>query len=341
MLSEVIRVLLVEDDQADALLARRSLSQCQTRFEIEHVSSLNEACERLEENRWDAVLLDLTLEDSHILEGVKRLRGSYPQLPVVVLTNLDDPEIALEAIECGVQDYLVKGTSAPTALERSIHYAVQRQQVSFENQRLMGELERISRRDPLTGLLNRYHFSQELAREWSRFQRSDRVMSCVVFDIDFFKRVNDLQGHGTGDEVLKALAHRLRGLCREQDVLARYGGEEFVVILPDTDEEEAVEWAENVTESIAAEPIEFSTGTIPLTISGGVASSRQEMEGSDELVDQADQALLVAKQTGRNQVVRFSHLMNLLENGREDRVDRFQGILVRDLMSPIVAPLLE
>lgn len=336
-----LTVLLVEDDQGDALLVKRSLAQCGTRCQIEHVTSLQQACEKLEDSSADIVLLDLTLADSRILEGVTKLRTAFPRIPIVVLTNLEDDKIALEAIERGAQDYVVKSSVESDGLERAMQYAVQRNHVLLENQRLVRELENVARRDPLTGLLNRYHFSQELAREWNRFQRNDRVMSCVLMDVDFFKRINDLHGHRTGDEVLHYLSMLLREACRLSDSVARYGGEEFCAILPETDEQGAARWADRLRAVIAESPLLVAGESISLTLSFGVASSTPEMKDPDELVDQADQALMFAKQTGRNQVVRYSSMVGEELNDQADRVDRFDGVLVTDVMSPIVAPLIE
>lgn len=336
-----LSILLVEDDHGDALLVKRALAQCSTRCQIEHATSLEEACILLEATPPDVVLLDLTLADSHILDGVKRLRDAYPRIPLVVLTNLEDDQVALQAIELGAQDYVVKSRVEPDGLERAMKYAVQRNHVIQENQRLVTELENVAKRDPLTGMLNRYHFEQELAKEWSRYQRQDRVMSCVLMNVDFFKRINELHGHRTGDEVLHCLAMLLREACRLSDTLARYGGEEFCAILPETDEAGAARWADRLRSVIAEQPLMINGHSIPLTLSFGIASCTPEMERPDELVDQADQALLLAKQTGRNQVIQYSSMAGAAPDQQADRIDRFDNVLVTDLMSPVVAPLME
>ena len=122
----------------------------------------------------------------------------------------------------------------------------------------MEQLTHMAHHDSLTGLLNRQSFNEELECEWSRSGRSGAPMSCVTLDADFFKRVNDNFGHAAGDAVLRKIAEVLQDCSRASDRLARYGGEEFCVLLPDTDEENAVQWAERVRGQIAAEAFQFA-----------------------------------------------------------------------------------
>ncbi len=171
--------------------------------------------------------------------------------------------------------------------------------------RLIEELQVLSIRDPLTGLSNRRDFAHAFADELARISRKEASLSLIFLDLDHFKRVNDSHGHHVGDEVLKATAAHLRSCCRPYDTAARWGGEEFIILLPDTDEQEATVFAERVRISLQ----EGISPTIlfPVTISIGVAQYRPG-EPLEPLVERADQALYLAKQNGRNQVMRWSSI---------------------------------
>ena len=167
-------------------------------------------------------------------------------------------------------------------------------------------LKQLSAQDGLTGIANRRHFDEELDREWKRAMRSDASLSLIMIDIDTFKLYNDLYGHQHGDECLKKVAAALRdGLKRSGDLCARYGGEEFAVILPDTQPEGAARVAEALREGVAALRLPHARSTVSriVTVSLGVSS----MVPSDEnepasLIARADEALYLAKQSGRNRV---------------------------------------
>ena len=155
--------------------------------------------------------------------------------------------------------------------------------------------------DSLTGLHIRRSWFDQAVQELVRAKRYNHPMSVLMMDIDHFKKVNDMYGHNCGDEVLQKAAQIFKKTSREIDIIGRYGGEEFVVILPNTNEENALLVAERIRERIANEPIPFNGQNVDLTISLGVALFRED-DTLDKLVDRADTFLFQAKQAGRNQV---------------------------------------
>lgn len=161
--------------------------------------------------------------------------------------------------------------------------------------------------DPLTGVNNRRYFDQRLEEESALSRRYRRPLSCLMLDIDYFKRLNDSHGHQSGDLALKQVARLTRNELRGSDVLARYGGEEFVALLVQTDHATALEVAERVRRSIERERFSDGNGQLfGLTISIGVVSSDQFVGAvvmGEELLGRADKALYRAKQQGRNKVV--------------------------------------
>lgn len=175
--------------------------------------------------------------------------------------------------------------------------------VAIENARLFAEVQRLAVTDDLTGTHNRRHLLATAERELSRAQRFNRPLAAIILDIDEFKRVNDAHGHSVGDEVLRAVANRLRNGLREVDILGRYGGEEFVIILPETDLLSAYEVAERLRSKIAAEPIATSAGPVSVTISLGVAAADPTTPDFASLLSRIDDLLYTAKRRGRNRVV--------------------------------------
>jgi diguanylate cyclase len=159
--------------------------------------------------------------------------------------------------------------------------------------------------DPLTGLPNRRAFDEELSRRYAEFCRKGSPLSVVLVDIDRFKAFNDEFGHLAGDEVLKAVAGRLRESHRDIDTVARFGGEEFAVILPDTTSEEALLPAERGRLSVASEGNTCDGQEVSVTVSCGVAAL-QRGESIELLLRRADQALYASKDAGRN----CTHLHN-------------------------------
>lgn len=163
------------------------------------------------------------------------------------------------------------------------------------------ELERQARTDPLTGAMNRLALAESIARELSRAQRNSRPLSLLMFDLDFFKQLNDRLGHLAGDAALKNVAAATQRQLRASDLLARYGGEEFVVVLPDADKTQAIETAERLRKRIESLGIPCGDGTA-LTASFGVSTFPADGDDFDSLVAGADAALYNAKQSGRNRV---------------------------------------
>ncbi len=170
-------------------------------------------------------------------------------------------------------------------------------------QRVAADLRAMALTDALTGLANRRHFEERGGDELIARQKTDKTLALLMIDIDHFKAINDTYGHPVGDEVLKAVASRCRGALRETDLIARLGGEEFVVLLPDTDRDEAIFIAERLREAIGCIPVIAGTNIIEVRASLGGAMAGTSPDTLDTLLDCADAALYRAKGTGRNRVV--------------------------------------
>ena len=164
-------------------------------------------------------------------------------------------------------------------------------------------LVKLATTDPLTGLYNRRHFFDLAEMEIARSARYGHPLSCIMFDIDFFKRINDSYGHLFGDRVLQAMVWRCRENIRRVDIFARYGGDEFVILLPETGQRRSKQLTSRLCNDFQERPLLIEAHEIPITLSIGVASMPGDNHlALDTLLNRADQALYTAKEKGRNRV---------------------------------------
>lgn len=171
-------------------------------------------------------------------------------------------------------------------------------------QAAQSELERQATTDSLTGLLNRKSAFEHLEQQFSQNRRHAKPLSCLLIDVDLFKRINDLHGHLAGDKVLSELASTFKQISRRYDILCRYGGEEFLIILPGTQLSTAVKVAEKYLQAASSLVVTFEQQEIHLTVSIGVTEALlKQPEVQDNFIDRADKALYQAKELGRNRVV--------------------------------------
>jgi diguanylate cyclase (GGDEF)-like protein len=176
-----------------------------------------------------------------------------------------------------------------------------------ERKRIEKQLHRLATTDPLTGVLNRRHFFALAEQEFDRSHRYDRHISIILFDVDHFKEINDTYGHVAGDQLLQTIANRFLGNLRQIDIIGRYGGDEFVILLPETNQEQARMAAKRLHEIVTRDAVDTAKDSIPLHISMGVASVNNS-DNMEKLLIKTDQALYAAKQAGRNQVSVFGDI---------------------------------
>ncbi len=174
---------------------------------------------------------------------------------------------------------------------------------SIANAKLHSEIEKMATTDGLTGLLNHRLFQEKLTGEFKRLNRLSDPLSLLLADIDHFKKVNDTYGHPAGDLVLKGVSAVIRETIRDIDIPARYGGEEFAVILPGTDAEGAQKIAERLRRAVMAKTFTADGKSLKVTVSIGIATSPEDAESKEGLIEKADQALYYAKHNGRNMAV--------------------------------------
>ena len=288
----MIKALLVEDNDVDAQLTQDLLSEWSIEeFRITRVKTLGEGLALLSRERFDAVLLDLSLPDAFGLPTVRQVHATSPTIPVVVLSGVSDQNLALQAVQQGAQDYLVKGQGHPELLARAVRYAIERK-------RSEEHLTYLAQYDHLTGLVNRTLFRDRVVQAMARTKRMQQPIGLMLLDLDRFKAVNDTFGHDMGDELLKSVAERLKICVREVDTVARMGGDEFTIILEGVSSEQNIlAVATRITESIAA-PFELKGHHLSIGVSIGITIYPQDDHSIDELLKHADTAMYRAKQQG-------------------------------------------
>jgi diguanylate cyclase (GGDEF)-like protein len=321
-------VLLIEDNPGDARLIREMIAEHPDAppFNVSTVERLAQGLERLSAGETGLVLLDLSLPDSLGLDTFSKVYAHSPTVPIIVLTGNDDQTVALSAVKNGAQDYLIKGRLDRELLLRSMQY-------SIERKRYQVQLEHQANYDALTGLPNRNLLHDRLRRSVYA-QRMPRTVAVVFIDLDHFKFVNDSLGHSIGDELLKAMAERLRLMLRDGDTVARLGGDEFVLILNDQSSEEVIYRAMQRITAELAQPIEIDGKELVVTCSAGISLYPQDGPDVDTLLKNADAAMYRAKEHGRNNFQFYTAEMNervnerlALENALRRAIERNELLL--------------
>ena len=180
------------------------------------------------------------------------------------------------------------------------------QKNEFEIKRKNSELEVLATRDPLTGCYNRRAFFDLFESAYNEAEKTKKPLSCIMLDIDHFKSVNDRFGHAVGDEVICLIANVLNHCEHENAIVGRYGGEEFCIALPETDTDQATDVAEQLRKTIQSTSKGFCAEDLTITSSFGVSCKSDTVSNCSQILEQADKVLYVAKESGRNKVIRWN-----------------------------------
>src|SRR4051794_26490572 len=255
-------------------------------FEVVRVDGVRDAVAQLLGRRFACVVLDLDFD------ALAQVRTAALDVPVILLTDDDDEQLAIRAVREGAQDVLVRRSGEPGALRRAIA-------MSVERKGLEARLAHQALHDDLTGLPNRALFLDRLGQALPRLGRHATSLAVLFLDLDKFKAVNDVLGHAAGDELLRAVAARLEGILRAGDTAARLSGDEFAVLCEDVaGERHAVGVAERVAEALRA-PFRLGGGDeVNVGTSVGIALATEPTEDPDTLLREADAAMYRAKERG-------------------------------------------
>ena len=288
------KVLLIEDNPGDARLIREMILEARGgKFTLNWANELKTGLEYLSKEKFDLVLLDLSLPDSSGLETLTKVRAQVPERPIIVLTGLDDERVALKAVREGAQDYLIKGEVTSSLLARAIRYAIERKQ---KEEKLFYR----ATHDALTNLPNRAMFNDRLTQALAQAQRNRHKLAVMLVDLDQFKKINDTRGHEVGDKLLLRVGKRLTKVLRRSDTVARMGGDEYLILLPKINREGDEEIVAQKVLKVIQEPFVINHQELRITASMGISVWRDDTQDADTLIKQADMAMYRIKEKGGN-----------------------------------------
>lgn len=283
------KILIIDDEPVIRGLLKVSLEK--NGYTALTAVNGSEGLRKIEVEDPDLVILDLNLPETKGLETVKKfMEFVRSNIPIIVLTALNDDQLGMQAIQLGAEDYLVKGQYDTKLLMRTIKY-------SIERNILKQELLQMSLIDELTGLYNRRGFKTLMEQQVKVARRSKKPLVLFLVDIDQMKLINDNYGHNAGDTALKDTAELLRASFRESDILCRWGGDEFIVLGVDTSAENLIpikqRLQDNLNQYNSSKKREFE---LSLSI-GDVVKDCEAPNSLDELVEEADRKMYQYKKS--------------------------------------------
>ena len=291
-----MRTALVVDDSPIELLMTKTLLE---RLGFAPLTATNgeDALKLIRDNSPQVVICDITMPGMSGIELLKATRHFVPQPIFIMATGRDDAEHAVASLNSGAYGYLIKPLK-----EEPLRKAVRDAILSRENElQARHEHERLTRNDPLTGLLNKDEFLRNVAEYASSMRKDDHPLSIFFVNIDGLRYVNNTYGHPEGDNMLQHVANILRQSVRPTDIVARYGGDVFAVALIGIDSDHVAVKAKGMSSNVEQAKVMLGSREHSLTVTIGVALGYAHM-GVDSLVNNADLALLLAKEKGRNQI---------------------------------------
>jgi two-component system cell cycle response regulator len=297
------RVLIVDDRPASHERIAGVLAEEQS---VEVEPNPGEALFRAADGNYDLIIVSLDMENFDALRLCSQVRSldRTRTVPILAVSEPDNNARMVRGLEIGVNDYLMRPIDKNELLARARTQIRKRRYSERLRDNVQMSIE-MAITDALTGLFNRRYMESHLATLIEQAIARGKPLTALVLDIDYFKSVNDTHGHDAGDDVLREFALRIRRSIRGIDLACRFGGEEFVIIMPETDMAVAAMVAERLRRRIAADvfAIQQGAGTIPVTISIGIAALHGKDDNAAALLKRADQALYRAKRDGRNRVV--------------------------------------
>ena len=289
-------ILIVDDEYANRFLLEQILSDYIT-VSLESAAAM---WQYLEKQTADLILLDIMMPGQGGFETAKLLRekNEYMNIPVIFVTARIEAESLAKGFDVGGYDYIKKPFDETELLAR-----VKSTLKKSIDQRTLNEF---AFKDAITGLYNRRFLTDLILRETDKINRGLIKMSVAMYDIDYFKKVNDTHGHLCGDYLLKTFSSTIINSLRSYDIAVRYGGEEFLVLFPHLDKTDAGKAVERMRETHRSREYIFEGKTLSFTFSGGISDSTEFEVGPNilhDMIQRADLRLYTAKENGRDRII--------------------------------------
>ncbi len=285
-------ILVADDDRSMRMLFANALRSDGFRIlEASNGQSVLALCAR---SMPDIILIDAIMPELDGFEACKKIRQLHDgvDVPILMVTSLEDEQSIAHAFSVGATDYITK----------PVNFSVLRQRVNrlLQTSRIERHVRQLAYHDALTGLPNRTYFNQQLRHKISRASLNRRMLAVLFLDLDRFKMINDSLGHDAGDLVLKAVTERISRCVRKSDFVARLGGDEFTVVLEDIESSDiAVEVSKKICDSLRA-PFVFLHQRMFISASIGIAIYPNDGEDMNSLLKHADTAMFKAKGAGQD-----------------------------------------
>jgi len=327
-----MHILIVDDDIVDRESIKRSLSQSTVQCSIEDAIDADSAAEMCRDQHFDIVLLDYSLPKRDGIELLIELRqkSSIDSEVIVMMSNSEDEKLALECIQAGAQDFLLKKEISGAKLGRTILQSQKRFELEQELRKSFERVKQLAERDSLTNLANRYLFDETFKVAVANNQRNHSKLAILVFDVDNFKLVNDSFGHQVGDELLRSICKRLSDILRGDEMFARLGGDEFVILMTNLRSLHDAARVANRIKLCLKKAFFIDGHEVMASVSIGISVYHEGCGSSaDEVFRYADIAMYRSKRKGRGNISFFEQGMQektqrrlLLENGLSQALEK-------------------
>ncbi len=296
------KILLVDDDSVQA---KQVISKLGETYNTHLIEDPELAVAAAKEGNFDIIIISTLLTDMDGLRLASHMKSQEEtrNVPLLVFVDEDDKQVMLKALEMGINDYV---TVPVDKNEMAVRVRTQLRRKRYQDA-LKSQYQKsvsMALTDGLTGLYNRHYLNTHLGNMVKISTKNGKKLALMIMDMDHFKKVNDTYGHDVGDMVLKQLSSIITRTARSTDLAARFGGEEFVVLMPETDPNSALGAANRMRELVESTPFIIGEDgkSINLTVSIGIANLFEEGDSPEGLLKRADEALYIAKNSGRNNV---------------------------------------
>jgi diguanylate cyclase (GGDEF)-like protein len=310
----LLKILIVEDSEDDALLLLREIDRGGYKAEWERVDNALDLQRTLSSNDWDIVITDHNMPGFDSTAAIQIVKQNDRDIPIIIVSGSIGEDVAVESMKAGAHDYILKNNYL------RLVPAISRELKEAENRRarLGAEkaIQHMAYHDSLTGLLNRHQFEVQLEYLFQSSRSYDSVHALLYLDLDQFKIINDTCGHAAGDDLLKKLSALLESKIRDNDVIARLGGDEFGVLLENCPIEKAKGIATNLSNLINDFRFIWEEKAFTIGVSIGLVVIDESTTDIETLLSSADLACYAAKDQGRNHIQVYREDDHLFEKRR-------------------------